>query len=75
MKHLTLIALVLLAGCGVEEIKLSDGTRCVTYTNVYAGGIDCDWTQPPVEARPSKPDYYIVDPAKNTIIDPYRETP
>ena len=27
----------------VIEIRLEDGTRCVVFLHLEAGGIDCDW--------------------------------
>ncbi len=48
MKHLTLIALVLLAGCdnrAVHIVTTKGGTVCAVATNSFGSprGIDCDW--------------------------------
>ena len=56
------VALVLLAGCDaapgaqrlvsggtladVQELRLSDGTRCVVMQGPQRGGITCEWRRP-----------------------------
>lgn len=29
----------------VQEVRLSDGTRCVVVVGAYKAGVDCDWSR------------------------------